>query len=724
MLRLSDILERVAEYHPKANLDLIKKAYVFSAQAHRGQQRKSGEPYLVHPLEVTHLLCQLKLDEFALSAGILHDTVEDTDTTIDEIEKLFGKEVAELVDGVTKLSKLEFTNTHEKQAENFRKMLVAMAKDLRVILVKLADRLHNMRTLEYMKPAKQELISRETIEIYAPLANRLGIGWIKTELEDLAFKYLFPKEFNDLVAKVNKKEKERNQYIEKVIDIIKKDMAAHNIQGEVTGRQKSYYSIFKKMKKNLVDYEDIHDILAFRILTNTMPECYASLGIIHSLWKPISGRFKDYIAMPKPNDYQSLHSTVIGPGGERIEIQIRTITMHTIAEEGIAAHWVYKEGRAQLGLEKTDKKFAWLRQLMELQKELKDPTEFIEQVKVDLFTDEVYVFTPKGDVKELPRGSTALDFSFEIHTDLGLHCVGAKVNDRIVPLKYRLKNGDVIEILTNKTQKPSKDWLSFVRTSKAQTKIRNFIRIEQRQRGLELGEQMLEKEFRKFGLSFSKVVKKGDLDKFLQESKYKEVGDVILAVGYGKVLPQQILQKVLPKEEFEAASENVKKESESKLSQILKKVTLKKQKSSGVIIDGIDDIMVHYGKCCNPLPGDHILGFVTRGKGITVHHQECSKILETDPDRRVKVEWDPEKTFTRNVSLRIYTEDKPGILANISNVFTKSNINIGQANCKALDNNRAVNTFEISIKSLSELRGIIKSLEGISGVQSVERLTA
>ncbi|HXN41672.1 MAG TPA: bifunctional (p)ppGpp synthetase/guanosine-3',5'-bis(diphosphate) 3'-pyrophosphohydrolase, partial [Myxococcaceae bacterium] len=485
MIRLNDILQRVVSYHPDPDLDAIKKAYVYSAKVHQGQLRNSGEPYLIHPLEVAGILAQLHLDEASIVTGLLHDTIEDTLATAEELTELFGPEVAQLVDGVTKLSKFSASATlsqEEKQAENFRKMIIAMAQDIRVILVKLADRTHNMRTLEHMPEEKQQRIARETLDIYAPLANRLGISWIKTELEDLSLRYLKPQEYSDLLEKVNRRRKERERYIEQVVHLIEGKLQERQIEGRVSGRFKHIYSIYKKMKAQGIDFEQIHDVIAFRLIMPTVPSCYEALGLIHQLWKPVPGRFKDFIAIPKPNMYQSLHTAVIGPMSERMEVQIRTEEMHRIAEEGIAAHWAYKEGKSLIS--KDDEKFAWLRQLMEWQQDLKDPKEFLETVKVDLFTDEVFVFTPKGDVKSLPRGATPVDFAFAIHSDIGNRCVGGKVNGKIVPLRYKLKNGDMVEVLTNPQAHPSKDWLTFVKTSRAQQRIRSFIKQQQREKSL------------------------------------------------------------------------------------------------------------------------------------------------------------------------------------------------------------------------------------------------
>ncbi|HTN52817.1 MAG TPA: bifunctional (p)ppGpp synthetase/guanosine-3',5'-bis(diphosphate) 3'-pyrophosphohydrolase, partial [Anaeromyxobacter sp.] len=555
MLRLNDILDRVSAYHPDPDLDLIKKAYVYSAKVHQGQIRKSGEPYLVHPLEVAGILAELKLDESSVVTGLLHDTIEDTLATKEEIAELFGAEIVDLVDGVTKLSQFSAANTQEeKQAENFRKMVVAMAKDIRVLLVKLADRTHNMRTLDAMKPEAQERIARETLDIYAPLANRLGIQWIKNELEELSFKYLRPQDYAELAGKVTVRAREKERFVAEVVEIIQKKLGEASLSADISGRVKHLYSIFRKMQELGVDFEQIQDVIGFRVIVETVAQCYESLGLVHALWKPIPGRFKDYIAIPKPNLYQSLHTTVIGPAGERIEVQIRTREMHRIAEEGVAAHWAYKEkgrdGKGQELSRKDAESFGWLRQLVEWQRELADPREFLETVKVDLFSDEVFVFTPKGAVKSLPRGATPVDFAYTIHSEIGEHCVGAKVNGKLVPLRYRLKNGDTVEILQSPHSHPSKDWLTFVKTSRAQAKIRQYIRQAEHRRSIEIGREVAEREFRRFGVTLNKLQKGGELDKAAAHFGYRVGDDLLAGIGYGKVAPADVLRQVLPAEKL------------------------------------------------------------------------------------------------------------------------------------------------------------------------------
>ncbi len=726
MLRLNDILDRVSAYHPSPDLDIIKKAYVYSAKVHQGQIRKSGEPYLIHPLEVAGILADLKLDEASIVTGLLHDTIEDTLATPEELTELFGDEIAQLVDGVTKLSQFSasaLVSQEEKQAENFRKMIVAMARDIRVILVKLADRTHNMRTLEHMPPEKQQRIAQETLDIYAPLANRLGISWVKTELEDLSFKYLRPIDWDELASKVESRRKERDKYIDDVINVIKGKLKDAGIEARVTGRMKHLYSIHRKMRSQGIGFEQVHDVIAFRIIVKTLPSCYEALGLVHSLWKPVPGRFKDFIAIPKPNMYQSLHTTVIGPFGERVEIQIRTEEMHRIAEEGIAAHWAYKEGHHALG--KDDEKFAWLRQLMEWQQDLKDPKEFLETVKVDLFTEEVFVFTPKGDVRSLPRGATPVDFAYSIHSDVGARCVGAKVNGKIVPLRYKLKNGDTIEVLTSPQGHPSKDWLTFVRTSRAQARIRAYIKDQEREKSLELGREVLDKDLRRYHLNLNKLLKGGELDKIAVDMGASNADGLIAAIGYGKISPAQVLLRLLPPEKLaekpNGETPPPQPSGVGRFAEMFKKVTGRPSKQ-GVRINGIDDVLLRFGRCCNPVPGDPVVGFITRGRGITVHTLNCEKVLSTDPERRVDVSWDVKGDFKRPVTVRVLTADRTGLLAEISKTFSEKGVNISQANCRSTGDDRAVNTFEVSISDLKQLKDCILAIERIQGVYSVERI--
>src|SRR5512145_2304505 len=691
LLRLNDILDRVSAYHPEPDVELIKKAYVYSAKVHQGQIRKSGEPYLVHPMEVAGLLADMRLDEASIVTGLLHDTIEDTLATKEEITELFGGEIAELVDGVTKLSQFSPANTQEdKQAENFRKMVVAMSKDIRVLLVKLADRIHNMRTLDHMKPEKQERIARETMDIYAPLANRLGIGWLKSELEDLSFKYIDPAEYGALRTRIQSRVKERERFIQEVIDLIRGRLDEAGISADIYGRIKHVYSLAKKMKEQELAFDQVLDLIAFRVLVDTVAQCYESLGLVHALWKPVPGKFKDYVAIPKPNGYQSLHTTVIGPHGERIEVQIRTREMHAVAEKGVAAHWAYKEhgkgeGRGQELSAADAKQFGWLRRLVEWQRELSDPREFLETVKVDLFSEETFVFTPKGDLRSLPRGSTPIDFAYQVHSEVGDRCVGAKVNGKLVPLRYQLKNGDTVEIMTSPHSHPSKDWLSYVKTSRAQTRIRIFLRQAEHLRSLEIGREIAEKELRRFGLTYNKLEKHGEVEKAARALGYRVGDDLIAALGFGKVAASQLLQQVVPAEKLaeplpEPAPAGV-------LSALFKRVG--GRTAEGVRISGIEDVLVRFGRCCNPVPGDPIVGFITRGRGVTVHTAGCDKVMGLDRERRVDVSWDVRGDYKRPVTLRVLTADRPVLLADMSQIFSKKGVNISQANCRATGDDRA-----------------------------------
>ena len=715
MLRFNDVLETLTSYQPNADIELLKKAYVFSAKVHLGQVRLSGEPYLNHPLEVAGILTQLKLDVASVATGLLHDTVEDTLTTPKEIQENFGEEIAQLVDGLTKISRMSLRSSEEHQAENFRKMILAMVKDIRVILIKLADRLHNMRTLQYQSPEKQAEIAQETLDIYAPLAHRLGIEWLKSELEDLAFQYLHPEIYDEIRRKIAKKEKERARYIDEVKRTLMKKLYENHIEGEVTGRLKQIHSIYLKMKEQNIDFDQVYDITAFRVIVNSIKACYDVLGIIHSIWKPIPGKFKDYIGLPKDNMYQSLHTTVIGPYGERIEIQIRTHEMHKIAEEGIAAHWKYKEGR--LVEEAEDKRFTWLRQLLEWQRDLKDNQEFIESLKVDIFPNEVYIFTPKGEVRQFPIGSTPVDFAYSIHSDIGNHCVGAKVNGKIVPLRYELRSGDTIEILTSPNQKPSKDWLKLVKTSRAKTKIRQWFTVEEREKSINLGKDILEKELRKYDLQQTKLIKSGELAKVANEFSFQGVEDLIAAVGYGKVTANQIIGKILPQEKLEQQKEELEG---GRIKHLIQKIT--RAPKDALLIRGIDNVMVRYAGCCNPVPGDKVVGFITRGRGVTIHTADCQNAIDDDPHRKVEVEWDSTKEYSYPVRIRIYSEDKKGLLAEISNSLSSNKANIKNARVDTTEDKKAIGTFEVEIRDLNHLNKVIRALEKIKGVHGVERM--
>ena len=721
MVNAESLVDIVQAYHPSADGGLIKKAYLYAEYAHRQQVRKSGDPYFVHPASVAGIIADLRLDTASVCAGLLHDVLEDSGVTRDSIESEFGGEIAGIVDGVTKLGKFNFTSREDRQAESFRKMVVAMAQDVRVLLVKLCDRLDNMRTLDHMSPEAQERIARETIEIYAPLAGRLGMQRIRGELEDLSFRYLEPEAFQELSQKLAKSRKDRDRYIESVCRTITARLAEQGYAAEVSGRAKHLYSIFRKMKEQGSDFEQVLDILAFRICVETSAECYAALGAMHSRWTPIPGRFKDYIALPKPNMYQSLHTALIGPGRQRIEVQIRTHEMHRVAEHGIAAHWKYKE-RGAGGLDPKDaEKFEWLRELAEFQGHLKDPVEFVESVKIDLFPDEVYVFTPKGHVHVLPRGATPVDFAYAIHSEVGSHCVGARANGQIVPIRYKLKSGDVIEILTSNTQEPSKDWLDFCVTTRARSRIRNTLRAEQRQKSINLGRELLESGFREAGMSFAKFSKsEPEVRRVCTELGVSHLDELLLEVGYGKTAVEQVVAAVRSDDhatEREPVSERFKS---SRIEKLVRKVT--GRDAAGIKVSGIDDVLVRYAKCCNPLPGDAIIGFITRGRGVTVHRRECQKGFDTEPERRIDVQWDARAKINRPVQLCVTTANKPGILAVVSQTFSAQSINISEANCRAGDDGRARNVFTFHCNDLSQLKSVMKALSKVNGVVEVSRV--
>jgi guanosine-3',5'-bis(diphosphate) 3'-pyrophosphohydrolase len=719
MLEVSQIIDRVRAYQPAADADLITRAYDYSYRMHAGQMRKSGEPYITHPISVAGIITDLRLDTASVCAGLLHDVVEDTLATTNDIKKEFGGEIAELVDGVTKLSKINFTSKEDRQAENFRKMVVAMARDIRVLLVKLCDRVDNMRTLEHMSREAQERIARETLEIYAPLANRLGIQSFKSELEDLSLRWLDPDAYAGLASSLSASKRDRDKYIADTCKLLASRLAEQGFAAEVTGRSKHLYSIFRKMKANESSLDELNDLIAFRVIVESIGDCYASLGVVHSQWTPLPGRFKDYIALPKPNMYQSLHTTVIGPGRERIEIQIRTHEMHRVAERGIAAHWKYKE-RHGGGIADVDaQRFGWLRQLVEWQKELKDPAEFLEGVKVDLFQDEVYVFTPKGDVRVFPRGATPVDFAFAIHTQLGEHITGGRVNGKLEPLRYKLKSGDVIDIVTSPHQHPSKDWLDFVGTTRARAKIRNYLRLDQRDKSRRLGEELLERELHKAGVSASKLLKNDkELQKVFDALKVTNIDELLISIGYGKTRVDEILAVVAPPSDEGRESKPPDSLREGRIQGLVRKVI---KRDEGIRISGIDDVLVRYAKCCNPLPGDDILGFITRGRGVTIHRRGCTKAFDTDPERRVDISWDTKAKINRSVQLRVVTANQPGILANVGQTFSTQGINISEANCRAGDDGRAVNLFTFVCSDLTQLKLVMKALQKVKGVVAVER---
>ncbi len=710
--RINDIIDQVVSYHPDADTGLLQRAYVYSAKVHHGQTRLSGEPYLIHPLGVAGILADLNLDEYTVSTGLLHDTVEDTYATRDEIEKIFGHEVAFLVDGVTKISKIASTSHEERQAENFRKMILAMSKDIRVILVKLADRVHNMRTLQYVPPDKQKKIAHQTLDIYAPLANRLGLYEIKRELEDLGLSYTHPEVCLDIERNLVVTEEQRKKYVAEVIGIIEEKLQEFGIKAVVQGRPKHIFSIYNKMIDQNLNFTDIYDITAFRIIVASRQECYEVLGMIHSIWKPVPGRFKDFISMPKANMYQSLHTTVIGPYGQRIEMQIRTHDMDRIAKQGIAAHWRYKEGRHIQ--QKDDHRFAWLQQVMETQSELKDSRDFLEAFRVDVFPDEVYVFTPAGEVIQLPKGATPVDFAYRIHTSIGHKCIGAKANGTIVPLRYELKTGDMVEILTLANHMPSRDWLKFVKTTRARNKIHQFVKLQERERSLALGRDICERELRKHKLNIASLHK--DTDIFASAGRdVKTLDDLFAAVGQGRVSVKQLINRLLPKDQS-----GEKKHDKQYGVSADKKATDKAGR--GISINGIDDLMVRYGKCCNPVPGDGIRGFITRGRGVTVHTAECPFLESSDPERIIDAQWDVSSKHLASVPVEVICEDVKGILADITAAISIMEINIINARIRTTPDKKAINIFEIEIGSLKQLEAVMASIRQVKGVLKVTRL--
>jgi len=717
MLKLADILDSIRAYDPTADIDLIKKAYVFASTSHEGQFRKSGEPYITHPVAVAKLITDMKLDTTAVCAALLHDTVEDTAATVSTVEALFSKDIANLVDGVTKLGKLRFQNKHDRQAESFRKMLIAMSQDIRVILVKLADRLHNMRTLSHMAEGKAEGIAQETMDIYAPLANRLGIQWMKTELEDLSFRYMNPESYAFLTERVNQTRSDREKYIEEVLNLLNTYMGEHSIPAEITGRPKHFYSIHRKMREQQIPFEQVYDAIAFRILVDDIGQCYEALGIIHTQWRPIPGRFKDYIALPKPNRYQSLHTAVLGPRNQRMEVQIRTREMHLIAECGIAAHWKYKESDPIKSSD--EQKFAWIRQFLEWHRELDDPTDFLDTIKVDLFGGEVYVFTPKGDLKVLPRGASPIDFAFSIHSEVGHRCSGAKVNGMMVPLSHQLHSGDTCEVITRPDQTPNLDWLKIVKTARARTRIRTHVRQEQRARSQIVGREVLDKALRRYKRTVNKELRTGRLDKLAQEEfSVNTADDLFVLLGYGKLRAESVIKHLVPDLEAKETEAKQPEDTGGRIGKMIKELVGGK---SGIRVAGLDDVVVRFSKCCNPVPGDGIAGFVTRGRGVAIHTRDCAHILNADPDRRIDVHWDSKNSQRHPISLSVRSVNKPGLLASISQVFSANGVNITQANCRAEDETKAINTFEVLVENTNQLRSVMRAIERIAGVHSVQR---
>ena len=715
-LTIDELLKRVEVINPEADLELLRKCYDFAEKMHSGVKRSSGEPYIIHPLNVAATLVKLKMDVDSIMAGLLHDVVEDCDVSPEQISEMFGQSVAQIVVGCTKISKIKFKTKEESQAENFRKMVVAMAQDLRVIIVKLADRMHNMRTLQYMTIEKQKAKAQETLDIYVPLASRLGINSVKGELEDLCLRYIHPEIYYRLAEKIAMKRRERESYIQETILLIQEKMLEYSVEGDVAGRPKHFYSIYKKMQHRNVDFEQIQDLLAFRILVGNITECYKVLGIIHSAFIPVPGRFKDYIAIPKVNNYQSLHTTVIGPKAERIEIQIRTFEMHEVAERGVAAHWKYKERNKNSG---DFNKLKWVEELMEFNQNVQSSSEFMDVVKNDLDVGGVFIFTPNGDVKELRYGATPLDFAYAVHTEIGNRTVGAKVNGKMVPLKYRLKSGDTVEILTSKTQTPSKDWLKICKTSRAITKIRQYLMKVERDHHREIGEEVLEKALKKFDTSIKQLDKKGEFKQALDKLHYKNLEELYVNVGSEHVSLKEVIS-LIPSITITEDTE-IEEERDSFYKRVVKSARKSSSSDNAVIVDGLDDIMVKMGRCCNPIPGDPITGIITRGRGITVHSVGCSRILDIEVGRQVNVEWNQNYTFSHPVNIKVTTHDKPGILSKISKTINNSGINIRSAMARSMPDQKGNFIFEVEVKDYSELLKTISSIEQMEEVISVNR---
>lgn len=711
-MNLGGLIDRIRSYDPGANVDIVARAYDFSQAMHQGQQRATGEPYFIHPVEVAGLLTDLRLDVASIATGLLHDTVEDTLASLEEIEERFGEEIAALVDGVTKISQISFTSREEKQAENFRKMVIAMSRDIRVILVKLADRTHNMRTLDALSIERQHDIAQETLDIYAPLAHRLGIYWMKSDLEDNALRYLHPEVYYQLKRNVAKKKDERARYIEEVIEVLRKRLESEGLEADVTGRPKHFFSIYQKMQSQNLLFDQIHDLIAFRVLVDSVRECYEALGIVHAHWKPIPARFKDYIALPKANMYQSLHTTVIGPYGERMEVQIRTHEMHRVAESGIAAHWGYKGG-ARVASEDAQR-FTWLRQLLEWQQNLQDPQEFLHSVKEDLFSEEVFVFTPQGDLLNFPEGSSVIDFAYRIHSEVGHHCSGARVNGRLVPLRYRLHSGDTVEIITTTSQSPGKDWLNLVKTSRAKQRIRGWIKFQQRTRSVAVGREILERDLSRYHLELGSLRKQGRLAEVLANLSQRDEESLFASIGYGQVTAHQVLALLLPPERLQQGPSR-----ETALQRLFRKVT--RQERTGVLVSGIEDMLVRFGRCCDPLPGERILGFVTRGRGVTVHTTDCPRVLESDQQRRVDVSWEADANAARALRIEVLCVDAPGQLAAVTKAISSVGVNISGAQVRSIPDGKALNTFDVVVSHVDQLNKVIREVGRVRGVMRVTR---
>jgi GTP pyrophosphokinase len=724
MIRFDSIVEKVKQNHPNADENLMRRAYLFSAQQHRGQIRKSGEPYLIHPLEVANIIAELKLDPVCVVTGLLHDIVEDTDTPLAEIERMFGADVAHLVDGLTKISKLKQASAEERQAQSIRKMLLAMVDDVRVILVKLADRLHNMRTLEHLMSEKRKRIAQETLDVYAPIAHRLGMSKVRGELEDLAFKYIEPEEYKKLKDSVESRRLRLEAYLDEITKRLQEMFEANGIKiVRIEGRLKRLYSIYQKLKRQHINIDQVYDLVAVRVITDSIKDCYAALGVIHTAWKPIPSRFKDWIAIPRENFYQSLHTSVVGENGHPFEVQIRTEEMHLIAEEGIAAHWKYKEGRRGTHTDE-DEAFVWLKRLVDWQQEVKesDSREFMDSLKLDLYPKEVYCFTPKGKVIELPRGATPIDFAFAIHTQVGMTCIGAKANGRIVPLRYNLRNGDMIEVMTSPNAHPSRDWMNFVKTARARNKIRHYLAESERVTAIEVGKKIFEKEAEKFKLNLKKLLAGGDIDRIAPEYGVARADDLLASIGYGKTLPRNVIGKLLPPDrvsELEEAKGPTFK-------QVVKKALGLQDR---IVVKGTDDIMVYRARCCNPIRGEQILGYITRGKGVAVHSTRCPNApsLLVNPERLIEVEWmksDGEHPSAYPVTIRLVTEDRPGMVADVTQAIAGIGTNIRDIRASLDNEGRGQLIVTSEIFDMKHFERLIAALKSVKGVEDLERVSS
>ena len=723
MIRITDITDKLGAYMSEDELALIQKAYVFSAKAHAGQTRLSGEPYLSHPLEVANILSEMRLDAPSVAAGLLHDTVEDTKATVDEIEELFGEDVADIVDGVTKISLIKFESKEEAQAENIRKMIFAMSEDIRVVIVKLCDRLHNMRTLGFHgRPEKQTRIAQETMDIYAPLANRLGLHRIKIELEDLSFEYIKPDVFSQIRNGVDRLFAQAGAYMDEVVERLRDITETNEIKTRIFGRKKHLWSLWNKMLQQELELDEVHDLVAFRAIVHTLKDCYAVLGLVHSIWKPVPGRFKDYISMPKANMYQSLHTTVIGPGGRRIEIQIRTEEMHRLAEEGVAAHWRYKDRGKNRFKAKDIDRFNWLRQIMDWQRELADSREFMQTLRFDLFQDEVYVFTPAGEVKELPEGATPVDFAYLIHTEVGDRCAGAKVNGKLVPLPTPLVNGDAVEIITKKDHHPNRDWLAFVKTAKARTRIKQWIRTEERARSIALGREMLEKQCRREGLNLQKLVKEGVLAKTAEEFSYQSADDLISAVGYARITPKKVVGRLLPKEERAGEAEETEL---AAIAAAAREEAMRAKEAERICIHGVGDMLQSFAKCCNPLPGDPIVGYISRGRGMIIHTSDCPNLINLDAERLTPLSWGGDKPGDvepgpYQVSIHIKARNVKGVLAKVTALLAEEGVNVDAGAFHSQVDGTSEILFTVEVRDAAHL---YRTIESVSRVEEIIEVT-